>query len=98
MCGVYSHVSTAMRAELTAALQERWGSLTPRTSPNRAPLYRARTGPSSGAATAARGHDRLPNRSQNRRQFWSGDRGVANRPLACKNSVELRGDRGDLNP
>ena len=26
MRGVYSHVSTAMRAELTAALQERWAA------------------------------------------------------------------------
>jgi hypothetical protein len=66
MRGVYSHVSDAMRAELTTALQERWAASL---------RERARLAPRSvvpvldallTGATATPGQDRLPDRSQNR--------------------------------
>ena len=66
MRGVYSHVSPSMRADLTAALQERWES---------AIRERARLSPRSivpvldallAGGEAARPEDRLPRGSQNR--------------------------------
>ena len=66
MRGIYSHVSSAMRAELAAALQERWAASL---------RERARLAPRSvvpvldallAEATAAPGEHPLPNRSQDR--------------------------------
>ena len=69
MRGVYSHVSDAMRAELTAALQERWETSLRKT----ARLAPRSIVPVLDAQLAAQGgspeQDRLPNRSQNRTQI-----------------------------
>lgn len=66
MRGVYGHVSPAMRAELAAALQERWeAALRERARLSRrsiVPVLDALLGDSE----AARFKDRLPPGSQNR--------------------------------
>ncbi len=73
MRGVYSHVSTAMRAELTAALQERWtvslrerSRLAPRSIVSVLDVLLAQQQPASDKIAQ---QDRLPNGSQNRTPF-----------------------------
>ena len=83
MRGVYGHVSPAMRAELTAALQERWEA----SLRERARLSPRSIVPVLDAILAANRHrsqDRLPTRSQNRTR--NGKSGTTSRvwPLTCK--------------
>lgn len=71
MRGVYSHVSSAMRAELKTALQERWAAslrerarLAPRSI---VPVLDALLTEQGGSPNKIGSEqDRLPNRSQNR--------------------------------
>ena len=96
MRGVYSHVSEAMRAELQAALQERWAaSLRERArlaSRSIVPVLDALLAEQGGAQNKI-GSESLRKSDTNRESL---DREAADRPLTCKNSVGRRQNCSDL--